>query len=42
MDQFELERVVNLASQPAHIDVYYIGVAVEVYVPDGFGDQGSR
>jgi hypothetical protein len=42
MDQFERERVVHLAAQPAHIDVHHIGVAVEVHVPDCFGDQGSR
>src|SRR5580700_5599512 len=42
VDQFERERIVDLAAQSSDIDVHNIGVAVKVHVPDCFGDLGSR
>src|SRR5580658_4776040 len=40
--QLHGKRVIYFASQPAHIYVHHVGVAVEVYVPNRFGDQRTR
>src|SRR5580704_998626 len=39
LDKFVRERVVYLASESPDVDIHDIGVAVEVHVPDRFGDQ---
>jgi hypothetical protein len=39
VDQLLLERVVHLRAQPANVHVDHVRLAVEVHVPDLFGDQ---
>ncbi len=41
MDQFGFEVIVDFGAQASNGDVDYIGVAVEVHVPDLGRDQGS-
>src|SRR5258708_11249707 len=42
VDEFALERIVDLGPQPADVDVDDVGVAVEVDVPHLLGDVGPR
>lgn len=42
MDQLVVEWVVHLGAQPVHVNIHYIGPAVEIDVPDLLGDQRSR
>ena len=41
MDQFLLERIVDLRAQPAYVHVDHIGAAIEIHVPDLLGDQST-
>src|SRR5258706_15447870 len=42
VDQLAVEGLVDLRPQAADVDVDDVGAAVEVHVPDLFGDGGAR
>ncbi len=42
VNQLYGEGIVHLAAQPAHVYIHDVGIAVEVHIPDRFGDQRAR
>src|SRR5438309_1119353 len=42
MNQLLGEWIVDLGAQPPEMDIHDVGVAIEVHVPDLFGDQCPR
>ncbi|KAG1391053.1 hypothetical protein G6F58_012806 [Rhizopus delemar] len=42
VQQLGVERVIQFAAQAAYRDIDDVGVAVEVHVPDLFGQRGAR